>query len=375
MLKQSKYLFFIFLIIFSAACREDDPRDDILVPDDPNGNVPDPTPYTLQLPNHFVFINPPYIPEDNPLTVEGIALGRKLFFEKKLSKDNSISCGSCHAPADAFNDKGMARSLGVNGSLSVRNAMPLFNLAFTAEFSRHGNFNWDGKATSIEEQAFLPVKDPLEMAETWINVTYKIQNDPVYPPLFEAAFGTKVVDSNLIVKALAQFERTLISGDSKMDNEMKFEAGLPFSGPRLNAQEKRGYDIYISENKGDCLHCHGLKPNPLWTDFEFRNNGLDANPDSGLAKITKDPKDLGKFKTPSLRNLQYTAPYMHDGRFQTLDEVVSFYMDSVAFSSPNLDPTMLKNRTLTSTEKDDLLAFLKAITDSSFVSNPAFTAP
>lgn len=371
-----KQLFKIILIIviLFAACEEDD-NIDLIIPTGNGNEAFQPTPVSLELPSHFIYINPPSIPEDNPLTLEGIALGRKLFFEKKLSKNNSISCASCHNPANAFNDKGKRFSQGAEGQFGIINAMPLFNLAFTTEFNDHGSFNWNGRFNSIEAQNFEPVTNPLEMDESWLNVTSKLQNDSEYPELFFKAFGTRIIDSNLVVKALAQFERTLISGSSKMDNEMKYEAGLPYTGAKLNAQEKRGYDIYVAEEKGDCMHCHGLKPNPIWTDFKFRNNGLDANPDSGLAGMTKNALDLGKFKTPSLRNLVFTAPYMHDGRFSTLEQVIDFYVDSVNFNSPNVDINMLKTRNLTQLEKQDLLAFLRAITDSSFVNNPNFREP
>ncbi|KAA3652218.1 MAG: cytochrome-c peroxidase [Bacteroidetes bacterium] len=360
---------FSFIIIFLSCCKKDDNSDIIN-----NQKQDDPitqTPYVLSLPQHFVYIDPPQIPVDNPLTVEGIALGKKLFFEKKLSKNNVLSCASCHKPEDAFNDKGLALSIGVDGTPGLRNAMPLFNLAFNKTFPDHGSFNWHGAKLTIEQQAFGPVTDKLEMVETWPNVVSKLQNDPAYPPLFEKAFNTPIVDSNLVVKAIAQFERTLISGNSKADNEIKKRNGIAYTGQALNAQEKRGYELFIGEGKGDCMHCHGIFPNPLWTDFEFRNNGLDANPDSGLAQVTKRASDVGKFKTPSLRNLVFTDPYMHDGRFQTLEEVVDFYASGIQ-SSPTIDPTMLKNRNLTPAEKVDLIAFLKAITDSTFVTNPAF---
>lgn len=369
-MKYGLWILICSLFLFSSCEKE----EDCVEQTSPITNT-GPTPFNLNLPAHFVYINPPDIPEDNPLTVEGIALGRKLFFEKKLSKNNSISCSSCHQPENAFNDKGKKLSIGVDGLPGIRNAMPLFNLAFTKTFPSHGNFNWHGAAESIESQAFGPVRDPLEMAESWPNVISKLQQDANYPSLFEAAFGSPIVDSVKVVKALAQFERTLISGESKADNEIKKRLGDPYTGLALNAQERRGYDIFVQENKGDCTHCHGSFPNPLWTDFEFRNNGLDANPDSGLASVTKKASDVGKFKTPSLRNLVFTAPYMHDGRHQTLEQVVNFYADSIAMSSPNIDATMLKTRNLDAFDKADLIAFLKAITDSSFVNNPDFREP
>ena len=236
-----------------------------------------------------------------------------------------------------------------------------------------------GSTATLEEQAFDPVTHPLEMMETWPNVISKLQNDSEYPDLFEAAFGTRVIDSTIAVKAIAQFERTLVSGDSRMDKYVQEQLGLkPPGGPFLNAQELRGFTIYASTDKGDCFHCHGninLR-NPLWTDHEFRNNGLDISPDSGLAAVTKAATDLGKFKTPSLRNLVFTAPYMHDGRFNTLEEVVEFYSTGVQPNSPNISPLMFDRGShlanLTTQEKADLVAFLKTITDSTFVQNPEF---
>lgn len=358
--------YFVLSIILLASCREDDTP----TIKDTGGNV-SPTPYQLSYPAHFEYINSPNIPADNPLTVEGIALGKKLFYEKLLSKDNSIACGSCHNPANAFNDKGNALSAGVNGTLGIRNAMPLFNLAWGSVTSQR--FNWHGSTGSLEEQAFGPVRDQLEMKESWVNVVSKLQNESSYPPLFKKAFGTEVIDSNLVVKAIAQFERTLISGNSRMDSYVLEEfVNIDVPGDSfLTAQEKRGFTLFQTETKGDCFHCHGNPFNPLWTDNEFVNNGLDANPDSGLSQITGLATDLGKFKTPSLRNLVFTAPYMHDGRFQTLEEVIEFYNSGVQTSSPNLDGNQ-KPRNLNPQEKADLIAFLKALTDSSFVSNPDF---
>ncbi len=353
------------VIILLASCKKDDPCKDKNTEDNNS-----PTPASLSVPAHFFYVTEPFIPEDNPLTVEGIALGKKLFYEKLLSRDNSISCGSCHSPENSFNDKGKAFSAGVDGTLGDRNAMPLYNLAWVARTSKR--FNWHGSANSLEEQAFGPVTHAKEMKESWTNVTSKLQNNNEYPPLFNAAFGTSVIDSNLVVKALAQFERTLISGNSRVDKYVQKEiAGLDIEGgPFLTEQEIRGYDLFQAEQKGDCFHCHGGFFNPIWTNNAFLNNGLDEIPDSGLAAVTKDPNDLGKFKTPSLRNLVFTAPYMHDGRFNTLEEVLDFYNDGVK-NSPTLDPNQ-KTRNLNDQEKQDIIAFLKALTDSSFVNNPDF---
>lgn len=357
----------LLIVIFSACCREDD--DPPKIKEEPPVSEYNPTPYSLQLPSYFNSIPAPFIPENNPLTVEGIELGKKLFYEKKLSKNNLMSCGSCHKPQFAFNDKDNALSIGVDGLPGVRNAMPLFNLAWVPV--QNSSFNWHGSAESLEEQAFEPVTNPLEMAETWPNVVQKLQNDSEYPNLFFSAFGTKTIDSNLVVKAIAQFERTLISGNSRYDKEVRIHNNRAGTATTLTAQEMNGFDLYMSENKGDCFHCHGDPNNPLMTNNSFINNGLDANPDSGLALVTKNPNDIGKFRTPSLRNLLFTAPYMHNGRFETLEEVVDFYADNVQNSS-TIDPTMLKQRNLNPQERRDLVAFLKTMTDSSFVQNPAY---
>lgn len=364
-----RYLFFLLLFpCMIISCQKDLEEDDPLVKEN---QAHKPTPYEIKYPLHFYSSIPiPIEPAENPTTVEGVALGRELFFEELLSADNSMSCASCHKPQHAFNDKGAALSLGINGDQGVRNAMPLFNLDFA------NRFNWHGSAKSIEEQAFGPVTNPVELVNTWDQVVRDLQADPEYPSLFKKAFGTEVIDSVLVVKALAQFERTLISGNSRFDNYTLAKRGLPTNGPSsLTAAEKRGLDLFMTENKGDCFHCHGNPRNPAWTDYAFRNNGLDAVPDSGLASVNGKPSDYGKFKTPSIRNLVFTAPYMHDGRFATLGEVIDFYTDNVQMSSPNIDPVMLKVRDLTASEKEDLIAFLKTLTDSSFVTNPAFQDP
>ncbi|MEQ8624125.1 MAG: cytochrome c peroxidase [Vicingaceae bacterium] len=365
---KSKLAYIFFLIIILMACRDDDDGGSQMV------KQPDPTPVELEVPTHFFYVGSPFVPADNPTTEEGIALGKKLFFEKKLSRDNSISCSSCHNPSLSFNDKGNALSQGVDGTFGIRNAMPLFNLAWVPLTS--GRFNWHGAAMSLEEQAFEPVRNQLEMKQSWEAAVAKLQADPSYPPLFNAAFKTTTIDSNLVVKALAQFERTLISGNTRVDKHVQKEvAGLDIpGGPFLTDQELRGYDLFVAEEKGDCFHCHGTFSNPLWTNNLFMDNGLDVNPDSGLAENTGRSADLGKFRVPSIRNLGYTAPYMHDGRFNTLMEVLDHY-DTGIQNSPNLDPNLdpnAKPRNLTLQEKEDIIAFLMALNDSSFVNNPAF---
>jgi cytochrome c peroxidase len=327
-----------------------------------------PITYNLEIPSLFSQkLIPPVITANNPLTQEGIALGKKLFFEKLLSGDNSQSCASCHNPQNAFSDS-QQFSIGIDGKKGFRNAMPLFNLAWNFDEL----FNWDGSEFSLENQAFEPVRNPIEMHATWKNVAQKLQNHPEYPTLFKLAFGTSTIDSVLITKAIAQFERTLISGNSKFDRFLRGETSL-------TPEEENGFNVFMDEAKGDCFHCHGSNNNPLWTDNLFHNNGLDVNfTDLGLGAKTGDPKDNGKFKSPSIRNLAFTAPYMHDGRFATLEEVINHYSEGLRFSS-TIDPLMKKvsqgGVQLSTKDKADLKAFLLALSDVEFINNPNFKNP
>ena len=200
----------------------------------------------------------------------------------------------------------------------------------------------------------------------------KLQQDTKYPPLFERAFGTPTIDSVRISKALAQFERTIISANSKFDQYLLGDA-------TLSPEELEGFNIFMDENRGDCFHCHGNENNPLWTDNKFHNNGLDATPtDLGLAIATGDPNDNGKFRTPSLRNLAFTAPYMHDGRFETLDDVINHYSEGLQ-NSPTIDPLMKKvtqgGVQLTETDKSNLKAFLLSLSDYNFINDPQYSNP
>lgn len=324
-----------------------------------------PIPYTLEIPTLFQEkLIAPLIPINNPLTEEGVALGKKLFFDPILSKDNTQSCASCHFPEKAFTDVTQF-SDGVEGNFGTRNAMPLFNLAWNFD----ERFNWDGSEFGLEKQAFDPVVNPVEMHSNWNVVATKLQNHTEYPTLFLQAFGNATIDSVLVTKAIAQFERTLISGNSKFDKYLRGET-------TLTAQEQNGFNIFMDETKGDCFHCHGSNNNPLWTDNNFHNNGLDALfTDLGLGAVTGNPNDNGKFKSPSLRNLTFTAPYMHDGRFETLEEVINHYSEGLQQSS-TIDPLIKKVAQggvgLTIQEKADLKAFLLSLSDNDFINNPTF---
>ncbi len=327
-----------------------------------------PTPSELQVPKIFSdnILNP-VIPIKNPQTIEGVALGKKLFFDSILSADNTQSCADCHAPENAFSDADRF-SEGIDGIVGKRNSMPLFNLAWNYD----EKFFWDGRTFSLEHQAFQPVKDPIEMHNTWQQVEQSLQQHPEYPNLFQKAFNTSKIDSTLVTKAIAQFERTLISSNSKFDKHLLDEA-------TLTPQELNGFNVFMDETKGDCFHCHGNDKNPLWTDNKFHNNGLDATIiDLGLGKVSGDPADNGKFKSPSLRNLAFTTPYMHDGRFTTLDEVINHYSEGLQNSS-TIDPLMKKVAEggvhLSAQDKADLKVFLLALSDYEFINNPAFQKP
>lgn len=344
-----KFLYIIILSQLIWSCSEEDIGYE-------------PTAYTLDIPELFAnTIIDPVIPSDNPLTEEGIALGRRLFFDPILSGDGSQSCASCHQPQAAFTDN-LSTSVGIDGISGPRNSMPLFNLAW----NYNERFNWDGKALSLERQALEPVENPIELHSNWTDVVNRLENHPEYPELFRRAFKNSVITKERATKAIAQFERTLISASSKFDN---YSLGLA----ELSPQELNGLDIFLREDKGDCFHCHGNPNNPLWTDNDFHNNGLDATfADLGLGAVTGDPNDNGKFRTPSLRNLQFTAPYMHDGRFTTLEEVIEFYSTGLQ-DSPTIDPLM-KNVDqggvqLSESDKADLKAFLLTLSDPSFINS------
>lgn len=311
------------------------------------------TAFQLEKPAGFPDI---HIPADNPMTVEGIALGRKLFYDPILSGDNTLSCASCHTQNTAFSDSARF-SIGIDKIEGDRNAPTIINPVWGTSFF------WDGRAETLEIQALEPVPNPIEMHLEWEDAIPKLKNDTKYPSLFAQAFGTDKITKELTAKAIAQFERTFISANSKYDSKV------------FSDSEQRGFNLYFSE-EADCFHCHGTV---LLTDNLFHNNGLDSTfSDVGLAKISKNPADNGKFKTPTLRNIEFSAPYMHDGRFKTLEEVVDFYSDNLKYSE-SIDPLM-KNVfrggvRLTQEEKADLVAFLKTFSDSEFLTNPAFSKP
>lgn len=355
-----KYLLLIFIgIVFFLSCKKDKVGYE-------------PTPYKLEIPSHFPSME---IPEDNPMTVEGVELGRFLFYEKKLSGDNSMSCGSCHAPLNAFSDPNQF-STGIDGIQGSRNSMALINLGWNKFFF------WDGRAKTLEEQILMPVRDPIEMHEQWPNAIKKLQQDPNYRNRFFKAFGKTEIDSLDAAKAIAQFLRTMISGNSKFDVMYKYENGLTLSASEqaiyntITVSEWGGYDLFKSLNGADCFHCHN---GPLMQVQKFSNNGLDATfTDLGRGAITGNANDNGKFKVPTLRNIEFSAPYMHDGRLATLDDVINHYSHFIQIS-PTIDPLIefasQGGVQLDAQEKSLIKQFLLTLSDEEFINNPAFKEP
>lgn len=303
----------------------------------------------------------PPLPEDNPLTVEGVELGRRLFFEKKLSRDDSLACASCHLSEHSFTDGDRRFSRGMDGQTGTRNSMPLLNLAWA------DSFFWDGRARRLRDQALLPIADPTEMDLPLEQALEKLRADPDYPGMFARAFGSAGVDASRMGLVFEQFLLSLISQDAKFDRAVRGEV-------EFTDQEKRGFELFVTENDparklfgADCFHCHG---GSLFTNHRFGNNGLDREfKDAGRFLVTGDQADRGKFKTPSLRNVELTAPYMHDGRFATLEEVIDHY-DRGVQPSATLDPNLSKHLPgglkLSATDRAALAAFLKTLTDRDF---------
>ena len=325
-----------------------------------------PTPYDLVIPRHFpTNLN---IPADNPLTVEGVALGKALFSDPIIrgytgtEPDSMFSCATCHVPSAGF-DLGAdnphlrnGRPVGVNGTSPRHNAMPLVNLVFN-----HEGYLWNGAASSLESIVGAAIRDPDELAGDPARVVAALSADATYRSMFRKAFGTEEVTLERIQMAVAQYLRTLIAADSKFDRYLRGEE-------QLTAEELRGYVLFSTEEGADCYHCHGGAGTPLFTTNLFYNNGLDANPDltGDRSSVTGQVSDRGAYRAPSLRNVAVSAPYMHDGRFTTLDEVLQFYNTGLQ-NSPYVHPYMHRINDggicLTSSQLADLKSFLLTLND------------
>ena len=312
------------------------------------------------------FKKPSYFPQtiyrfqQNPITKSGFELGRKLFFDPILSADNTISCGSCHIPSSAFTHHGHSVSHGINDQLGKRNSPPIMNLAWSSSFM------WDGGIVDLDLQPIAPITSHIEMGDRMENVLNKLKSSNTYLSLFAAAFpGSEVSNANML-KALSQYMLMCVSIESKYDSVMRKEAAF-------SAVQQEGYLIFIAK----CNVCHS---EPLFTDNSFRNNGLPPKRlnDEGRKMVTLRDEDRYKFKVPSLRNLKYTVPYMHDGRFYSLDAVLDHYTSKI-IDAPTLDTELARDAelgiVLTPGEREKLLAFLETLNDRNFVTNTLIAEP
>ena len=368
------------LMTFLGACKMDMPPGGSDHGDLENISY-DPHPYTIIKPDHF----PPVpIPPDNPMTMEGVQLGRMLFYDPILSADSSMSCSSCHLPQGSFTDN-LAVSIGIDGIAGRRSSMSLLNVAYAT----NGLF-WDGRSPNLEDQAMRPVEDPIELHNIWPNVIVKLKVHDTYPEMFRKAFGIPDRDSiskELAVKAIAQFERILISsGTSKFDQYQQGDLDV------FDDEELDGKLMFFDEGEplnlpdAQCFHCHG---GLTLTGNQYFNNGLDSVgnlsefPDKGRFDFTGNPNDQGKFRAPTLRNIAISAPYMHDGRFATLHDAVAQYADNgfgvinedifigqMGFPIGNGQYTGLNNYQIGA-----IVKFLHTLTDTTFVNNPDIQNP
>ncbi len=305
--------------------------------------------YDLLYPNYFPA--PAYDFTKNSLTKEKVALGRALFYDPKLSKDNTISCASCHSPYNGFAHTDHDLSHGINDQIGTRNAPALFNLAWQKSFM------WDGAINHLDMQALAPISHPKEMNESIASIAQKLQAEVKYPPFFLRAFGDRVITGERILKALSQFQLTLVSAGAKYDQVKKGTASF-------SSQEANGYRLF----QANCNSCH---VEPLFSSYAFASNGLAIDTtlnDFGKGAITKKARDQLLFKIPSLRNLSYTYPYMHDGRFRKLRSVLKHYTEGIV-PHTNLAPRLQKGITLSVREQTDLIAFLLTLNDKEFVFN------
>lgn len=359
-----KYIIIAILAIAISvySCKDDDGSEPATVEWDQ-------TPYILE----YGGLPEPAIAVDNQLTIQGVKLGRMLFYEKMLSKDGSMACASCHLQEFAFSDTATF-SIGVKGLPGKRQAMAVFNTAW------HSNeFFWDGRAHLLRDQSLKPIQDELEMNETLENVIAKLKASQTYKDQFKRAFGSEEITSEKMSLAMEQFMNSIVSHNSRYDQFLK-------DSTVYTESEKRGYELFFDEyneffpdeSGADCAHCHA------GVNFEndlYMNNGLDGDADikdNGREEVTKNAGDKASFKVPSLRNIAVTAPYMHDGRFKTLEEVVNHYNDGLKASS-NIDPALEQTRNtglmLSEQDKTDLVNFLKTLTDEDLLSNPDYASP
>ncbi len=353
-----------------------------------NGKPPEPyhpTPYEIEIP--FGFPTKLNIPEDNPMTQEGVRLGRYLFYDGRLSgrtnPDSMMSCATCHLQENSF-EAGIDNPRfpggfvhGIRGKQTHHVMLPMINLVWNFE-----GYGWNGylypnnpdpTKRNLEDMVREAVMSPEEIAGDTNQIKELFQNIKGYPPLFGEAFGSNKVTFKNIERAIAQFVRTLISANSKFDKYMRGEE-------QLTQSELHGYVLFTTEEGADCFHCHGGFGNPLFTTNLFYNQGMDSvfNAPQDRFSVTGDPMDHGAYKAPTLRNIELTGPYMHDGRYKTLEEVIDFYSHGL-IKTKYTDPLMHHINTngvqLTPQEKTDLINFIKTLRDDDFLTNPKFSKP
>jgi cytochrome c peroxidase len=306
---------------------------------------------------------------DNPLTDNGATLGRVLFYDTRLSVNNTISCGSCHEQKRAFSDPKRV-SKGFEGQLGDRNAMSLVNL----RYHPRGRFFWDERARSLEEQVLMPIQSKVELGQDLNRLVELLSKDGRYPELFSKAFGDSAISQQRIARALAQFLRSLVSHQSKYDECLAKEGSVRVDFEGFTAQENRGKDLFLRS----CASCH--MPRGQAAHFIMLrpfNNGLDADPksgDGGVGDRSLNGSQVGLFKSPALRNVEFTAPYMHDGRFATLEAVIDHYSSGIQ-QHPNLNGRLRRRLNFTSGQKAALVAFLKTLSDTKFITDPKFSDP
>ncbi|MEP2936327.1 MAG: cytochrome c peroxidase [Gilvibacter sp.] len=343
-------------LVLLVACGNNEPYEDI--PTEEEATTENQL-LEVVIPSNFP--DPTYELSNNPPTEKGFILGKKLFYDGRLASDGVVSCGFCHIQSFAFTHHTHIVSHGVDGQLGKRNAQPLHNMAFMDEFT------WDGAAVHLDAQPIIPITAEVEMNETFASIIAKLQADPEYVALFGEAFDNGEIDPDNILKALSQFMVMMISADTKFD---RFDRN---DGTTLTAVEQEGMALFET----NCASCHG---GILFTDQTYRNNGLAMDPqynDIGRERVTGNADDRQKFKVPSLRNIEVTFPYMHDGRIATLEDVLEYYTNGME-DSPTLDPIFRQadgslGIPLTADEQAKIIAFLKTLTDDNFLFDTRFS--
>jgi cytochrome c peroxidase len=388
-MKVLKFCFAALLLVSIVSCSSNEEYTDIVtdpVGDDNGGdgngdvtgvlNLPA-TPFNyagVQLPGYFLnndLIREDNTPNNNPVTNDGATLGRVLFYDKKMSANNTVSCASCHQQENGFSDSAMF-SVGFDGGLTGRNSMGLAN----ARYYQNGRFFWDERANTLEDQVLMPIQDHVEMGMTLADLEVKLGAEEYYDELFTNAFGDDTVTSNRISLALAQFIRSMVSYESKYDAGLALTNNPGANFPNFTQSENLGKNLFFS-NRTRCSDCHDTN---VFVGDQARNNGLDAVfTDFGVGGVTGNANDTGEFKVPSLRNIELTGPYMHDGRFSTLAQVIQHYNNGVQ-NSQFLDNRLrqgngVRRLNLNPQESQALIDFLLTLTDNNFIADEKFSDP